>query len=98
MQRTEVTIVYEDDTVDDDLVLIRLVGLAAAERHLNGLTKQLNCTLFAAWHQLGRPGGPSEAKFDTWLETLSVDTRERTFDPKSERSSEASPTWPSPQG
>lgn len=91
MQRVEVTIEHDDETVD--VVVLRPAALVIAERHLNGRLNGMEGTLFAAWHQLGRPAG----KFDIWLESV-AGAQERAFDPKSESSTAESPSSSSPQG
>lgn len=56
-------ITFENGDVED--VKIKPGDLVMAERHFKGQLPNVEGTLYAAWHRLGRPG-----TFDKWLDTV----------------------------
>lgn len=61
----KVTLGYQGG--EQETIVIRPLGLVAAERHFKGETRgrSIESTLYAAWFLKGRPGD-----FDDWLGTL----------------------------
>lgn len=60
---TVARITFENGDVED--IKIKPGDLVMAERHFKGALPNVEGTLYAAWHRLGRPGG-----FDKWLDTV----------------------------
>ena len=64
MAKTSVTLTYEDGRTET--IVLRPVGLVAAERHFKGDTSHaIEMTFWAAWYLKGMP-----STFDEWLATL----------------------------
>lgn len=60
---TVARITFDDGSTED--VKIKPGDMVRAERHFKGALPQVEGTLYAAWHRLGRPG-----QFDSWLDTI----------------------------
>lgn len=60
---TSVKITYDDGSTDH--VRLKPKDMIMAERHFKHGLPQVEGSLYAAWHKLGRPG-----QFDAWLDRV----------------------------
>lgn len=75
-QRLTVTVLYSDGT--EERIVVRPVGLVAAERALGG-TPAVQGTLYAAWYCSSKRTAQT---FDEWVESLdAVDETQDTIPP-----------------